>query len=530
MRTSKALFLAFAAVAAGVTSAATVETKQVYSEAMKTNIPCAVVLPEGYDAAKRYPVVYCLHGAGCDYGLCTVLAMRALADEYGFILACPDGRKTSWWYDSPVDPSMRYETFVAKEFVAWVDAHYATIPEKGGRALTGTSMGGHGSCWLAMRHKDTFGAVGNVHGGVDVTKWPNNWDIRLRLGERDANRETWVRHSVLDAAKTLKDGELALMTVVGTSDFFLNDNRALHELLTRNEVAHDHIEVRGANGPLSSHTLEFFLDAEKRFVFPFLRRFFGGENPSPRTRTFMSYNVCECFGNYQVKGLGMGDRSPERYTNRLEAITRLIRAASPEWCALQEVCHDLTNGVDHVSRFAARTGMHVEFADSASTWPGLHFGGGWGVALLSKKPPLKVRRFTVGRSEKYPRTVLAAEFEDYVVYAAHFTFADPYRMETIADVEAELAKETKPVFLVGDLNLQPSEKELFARLQEKFTILTDGTGNTWPAVDPTQRLDYILVDKAHAEAWRKLRAWSLPEKEASDHRPIFLELAPVVRE
>ena len=74
--------------------------------------------------------------------------MRALADEYGFILACPDGRKTSWWYDSPVDSS--------------------------------------------LRHKDTFGAVGNVHGGVDVTKWPNNWDLRLRLGERDANLEIWT--------------------------------------------------------------------------------------------------------------------------------------------------------------------------------------------------------------------------------------------------------------------------------------------------------------------------------------------------
>ena len=264
---------------AGAVRAATVETKQVYSEAMKTNIPCAMVLPDGYGGTNRYPVVYCLHGAGASYGLCAVPAMRTLADEYGFILACPDGLKTSWWYDSPVDPNMRYETFVSGEFVTWVDAHYATVPDRGHRALTGTSMGGHGSCWLAVRHKETFGAVGNVHGGVDVTKWPNNWDLKLRLGERDANPEIWTAHSVLDAAKSLKDGELALLTVVGTSDFFLNDNRALHELLTRNKVAHDHIEVRGASDPLSSHTFEFFLDAEKRFVFPFLRHFFRGGIP-----------------------------------------------------------------------------------------------------------------------------------------------------------------------------------------------------------------------------------------------------------
>ena len=273
---SIALLIAFS-LSPIIVLAAKVETHQVYSEAMKTNIPCAVVLPEGYDTAKRYPVVYCLHGAGCNYSLCTVKAMQTLADEYGYILACPDGRKTSWWYDSPVDPTMRYETFVVSEFLPWIDKHYSTQADRDHRALTGTSMGGHGSCYLAMRHKDLFGVVGNVHGGVDVAKWPNNWDIKLRLGERDQNMQVWIEHSVLEVAKTLKDGEIKLMTVVGTSDFFLKDNRALHELLIKNSVAHDHIEVRGTTDALSAHTFEFFLDAERRFIFPFLKRAFVKE-------------------------------------------------------------------------------------------------------------------------------------------------------------------------------------------------------------------------------------------------------------
>lgn len=75
----------------------------------------------------------------------------------------PDGAN-SWYWDSPLDPASQFETFVAQELPDWIDARYLTIPSREGRAVTGLSMGGHGALWVALRHKDRFGAAGSTSG------------------------------------------------------------------------------------------------------------------------------------------------------------------------------------------------------------------------------------------------------------------------------------------------------------------------------------------------------------------------------
>lgn len=92
------------------------------------------------------------------------------------IVVCPDG-ENSWYWDSPKDPSSRFETFVARELIDYVDAHYPTRGDRSGRAITGLSMGGHGGLWLSFRHKDTFGAGGSTSGGVDIRPFPENWEM-----------------------------------------------------------------------------------------------------------------------------------------------------------------------------------------------------------------------------------------------------------------------------------------------------------------------------------------------------------------
>jgi len=90
------------------------------------------------------------------------------ADRYDFIIVCPDGNYSNWYMDSPVDSSFRYETYMARELLQWVDEHYKTIRSREGRAITGLSMGGHGAFYLAFRNQDTFGAAGSMSGGVDI--------------------------------------------------------------------------------------------------------------------------------------------------------------------------------------------------------------------------------------------------------------------------------------------------------------------------------------------------------------------------
>src|SRR5215217_4140677 len=164
--------------------AAKVDTVETNSDVMKKKINALVITPDNYSAAKEYPVVYLLHGAGGSYKdwARSAPAVKESVDAYNMIVVCADGGVTSWYWDSPVDPTYKYETYVSKELVAYVDKNYKTIKSRTGRAITGLSMGGHGGLYLGIRHQDIYGAAGSTSGGVDIRPFPKNWDMAKRLG------------------------------------------------------------------------------------------------------------------------------------------------------------------------------------------------------------------------------------------------------------------------------------------------------------------------------------------------------------
>jgi S-formylglutathione hydrolase FrmB len=231
--------------------AATVEDLDVRSDKMGRGIPITVITPDAYSqsADARYPVVYALHGAGGDNVSFagSDRALRALADRYQVVVVCPDGGLTSWWLDSPIDPTYQYETFVAKELVAFMDQRFRTLATRDKRAIAGGSMGGHGACYIGIRNKAVFGAVGNIFGGVDLRPFPDNWDIKLRIGSKQEQPENWERFSVVNNLGGLKDGELAIISMVGSSDFFLQVNRDFNALLQKRGIQHYYIEAKGAH-------------------------------------------------------------------------------------------------------------------------------------------------------------------------------------------------------------------------------------------------------------------------------------------
>ena len=267
----KTLFSILALVTALAAQAGYLEEIRVRSDAMNKDVPVSMILPDAYKSGgdARYPVIYVLHGAGGSHKTHAQPdhPIFKLVDQYGVIAVCPDGAKTSWWLDSPVDPAMKYETFAAKELVAYVDKTYRTLAQREKRGITGGSMGGHGACYLALRNKQVYGAVGNIFGGVDLRPFPNNWDIKLRLGTLQEHPDYWEQHSVVTLAKDLKNGELSLVTMIGNKDFFLQVNRNLHQLLADNGVEHYYIEAQGA------HTGEFAREAMP-VMFRFISTYF----------------------------------------------------------------------------------------------------------------------------------------------------------------------------------------------------------------------------------------------------------------
>ena len=109
---------------------------------MNKDVQVVVVTPDAALGKKAVacPVIYLLHGYGGNAK--TWIGVKPdlpqIADEKGIIFVCPDG-KNSWYWDSPKDPSYRYETFVSSELVKYIDGHYKTIADRKGRAITGVT-------------------------------------------------------------------------------------------------------------------------------------------------------------------------------------------------------------------------------------------------------------------------------------------------------------------------------------------------------------------------------------------------------
>jgi len=227
-----------------------VDTLAVESKAMGKAIKNLVITPDNYDSQNQaYAVLYLLHGAGGDYlaWSARVPAIIDYADTYNIIIVCPDGGRTSWYFDSPIDTTMQYETFVAVELIKAVDKNYNTLADKSGRAITGLSMGGHGAFYLAFKHQDIWGAAGSMSGGVDIRPFPENWDLAKRLGTYADYPEHWQKNTVTNMAFLLEGTKLKIIFDCGVDDFFYDVNKALHNRLIEKKVAHDYIERPGSH-------------------------------------------------------------------------------------------------------------------------------------------------------------------------------------------------------------------------------------------------------------------------------------------
>lgn len=252
-------------------NAATVDTLIIHSPSMNKGIKACVIIPEGYAKTdSAYPVLYLLHGYSGKFSdwVNGFPVTKTLADQYKMIIVSPDGGFSSWYFDSPVDPSYKYETFVSKELIERIDHDYNTINKASGRAITGLSMGGHGAFYLAFRHPDLFGAAGSMSGGVDIRPFTKNWDIAKRLGPIDRYPDNWEKNTVINLVDLIKDKKMAINFDCGVDDFFIEVNRQLHKKMLELKIPHDYTERPGG------HTHQYW-DNSIRYHALFFHRFFS---------------------------------------------------------------------------------------------------------------------------------------------------------------------------------------------------------------------------------------------------------------
>jgi S-formylglutathione hydrolase FrmB len=246
------------------------DTIAVYSNSMKKDIKTVVITPKQYGKKKRtFPVVYLLHGYGGSYNnwVNRVPDLTALADKNQLIIVCPDGAFGSWYFDSPVDSSFRYETFVAKELPNYIDNKYKTIRDRKARAITGLSMGGHGGMFLGFRHAETFGACGSMSGALDVSLITRGYDMQKRLGDTITNKKYYQDWSVMKVMEQYPKDSLAIIIDCGTEDFIYGMSKAAHEKMMKLKIQHDYIERPGR------HDWKYW-DKAVRYQLLFFKEFF----------------------------------------------------------------------------------------------------------------------------------------------------------------------------------------------------------------------------------------------------------------
>jgi S-formylglutathione hydrolase FrmB len=171
-----------------------------------------IFLPKGYtaDQKKRYPVIYFFHGwgqryfgegsdeyAGYDKGTQNKGDNIAnYVSKHDVIVVKADGynrRSTEEYYRRPYNvlPVETYRQFPIyfPELVNYIDGHYRTIADRQHRAVSGLSMGGFMTFFLAAKYPHMVSSAGSFCGAPEFTIGPIDIPVEYKHMDMYRNLE-----------------------------------------------------------------------------------------------------------------------------------------------------------------------------------------------------------------------------------------------------------------------------------------------------------------------------------------------------
>ena len=255
------LLAAWAVAPDAAAGQAVTEGLKLPSKILGRDVAYAVYVPPDYaSSARRYPVVYLLHGYTDDesgwiqFGEVGWAADRAIAagEIPPMIIVMPDGGVA--WYMNDAAGTVRWEDMFVQELIPHIDATCRTRPSREFRGIAGLSMGGWGTLIHAFRHPDLFAAGAAFSAAVwqddeVLAMKQDNWDKLLgplfgAAGIAGKGRLTphFRKHNPLDLAKTLAEESLKKVRLYidcGDDDFLIKGNCALHLALADRKISHE---------------------------------------------------------------------------------------------------------------------------------------------------------------------------------------------------------------------------------------------------------------------------------------------------
>ncbi len=179
----------------------TIIDSQHYSEVFGEMRNYRIFLPPGYfqHTDRYYPVIYFYHGWSQRYfgsintpdidqgGNNNGDNIANYVARHDVIVVKPDGYNRNPgdpYYLRPynIGPVETYRQFPLyfPEIVKYIDANYRTIPDRDHRAISGLSMGGFMTFWIAGKYPEMVCAAGNFCGSTEFVVGPYDFPVEYR--------------------------------------------------------------------------------------------------------------------------------------------------------------------------------------------------------------------------------------------------------------------------------------------------------------------------------------------------------------
>lgn len=287
-----------------------------------------IYLPPDYfeNTGRHYPVVYLLHGYYADHNfwfegmeiedihinieeiLNTLIGENQIEP---MIVAAPNAKNKYFGsLYSNSSTSGKWEDFITRDVVGYIDFHFRTIPSRESRGIGGASMGGMGAFRIAMKHPGLFGVLYSHSAGVlafedyylevvkedlvtasqldafgpsDFFSYPaavgacvacapayapnpetlpfyGDFPVTAEGDLVDSTWQRWLEHDPLTLLDTYKDNlqQVAILFNCGSTDEFAPGNHIFEKKLTQLGIIHSFEIYEGGHADMLAPGFESF--------------------------------------------------------------------------------------------------------------------------------------------------------------------------------------------------------------------------------------------------------------------------------
>ena len=182
----------------------TIEETTYESKTVGTTRKVTVYLPPQYDASKRYPVLYLLHGIGGDHrewlqGVPAIIMDNLYAQQKAvpMIIVMPNGRalpndkaEGNVYSQEMQQGFANFERDLIDDLIPFIQSKYSAYADREHRAVAGLSMGGGQSLNFGLGNLDQFAYVGGFSSAPN-TKTPEVLIPDVEATKRQ-NKLLWI--------------------------------------------------------------------------------------------------------------------------------------------------------------------------------------------------------------------------------------------------------------------------------------------------------------------------------------------------